>query len=79
MNNTARLDEISSAQVLNFNSGEVKMFIHKSAQDAEVAVNQWLRHNNIKVSCITQSQSEKGGSFVFVFSVYFLRQPSNFH
>jgi hypothetical protein len=53
---------------------EVKMFIHKDPREAERAVSAWLRENPVQIQHITQSQSEKGGHFVFVLSIFFQRE-----
>lgn len=50
---------------------EVKMFIHNNPEVAEANINEWLLKENVKVSHITQSQSERNGKFVFVISVFY--------
>ena len=50
---------------------EVKLFVHQSAKEAENAVNDWLKQNPVDIKHIGQSQSEKGGKFVFIISVYY--------
>jgi len=58
-----------------FDSSEVqvKMFIFSSPKDAEKAVAQWLKENDVIIHHIAQSQSEKGGSFVFVLTLFYLQ------
>jgi hypothetical protein len=58
--------------VLNSSSAEVKMFIYSQPKDAEKAVNQWLKENDVTIHHIAQSQSEKNGSFVFVITLFYL-------
>lgn len=53
---------------------DVKMFVHKDPREAERAVSAWLRENPVQVQHITQSQSEKGGHFVFVLSIFYERE-----
>ena len=50
---------------------EVKMFIGNKPEIAERNINEWLAKENVTVSHITQSQSERNGSFVFVVSVFY--------
>ncbi len=57
--------------------GEVKMFIQKDPLQTEIAVNQWLKHNRVKVTHMSQSQSEKGGNFFFVLSIFYIAQQDN--
>ncbi len=52
---------------------EAKMFVHHTAAEAEKAVNDWLGNNNVNVQYIGQSQSEQGGRFVFIVSVFYLK------
>jgi len=56
-------------------SVQVKMFIHSHPKDAEKAIAQWLKENDVIIHHIAQSQSEKGGSFVFVLTLFYL--PNN--
>ena len=52
---------------------QTKIFVHNSAEAAEKALNDWLETNNVQVKYIGQSQSEKGGRFVFIISVFYVR------
>lgn len=52
---------------------QVKMFVHNNPKDAEVAISQWLKENDVAIHHIAQSQSERGGSFVFVMTVFYQR------
>jgi hypothetical protein len=52
---------------------EVKMFIDSNPESAERKLNEWLSAEQIKISHITQSQSERNGNFVFVISVFYTR------
>lgn len=52
---------------------QVKMFVHNDPKDAEKAIAQWLRENSVTIHHMAQSQSEKGGSFVFVITLFYLR------
>jgi hypothetical protein len=52
---------------------EVKMFSHHDLKEAEKQISQWLQKNPVRVQHITQSQSEKGGSFVFVLCIFYNR------
>jgi hypothetical protein len=53
---------------------EVKMFVCNSPQAAEKEVNTWLAQNPVSVSHITQSQSERGGAFIFVLSLFYSKK-----
>ncbi len=52
---------------------QTKIFVHSSADAAEKALNDWLEANNVQVQYIGQSQSEQGGRFVFIISVFYIR------
>ena len=52
------------------------MFVHHTAAEAENAVNEWLGKNNVNVQYIGQSQSEQAGRFVFIVSVFYLKNES---
>jgi hypothetical protein len=52
---------------------QVKMFIHSNPKDAEKAIAQWLKENDVIIHHIAQSQSEKNGSFVFVITLFYLQ------
>jgi hypothetical protein len=54
-------------------SMEVMMFVCNNPQQAEKEVGQWLAHNPVTITHITQSQSERGGAFVFVLSLFYSR------
>jgi len=58
--------------LLNSCSTEAKMFVHNNPKDAERAVNQWLKENDVTIHHIAQSQSEKGGHFVFVITLFYI-------
>jgi hypothetical protein len=49
------------------------MFVHSNPKDAEKAIAQWLKENDVIIHHIAQSQSEKGGSFVFVLTLFYLQ------
>ena len=51
---------------------QTKIFVHSSAEAAEKALNDWLEVNNVQVQYIGQSQSEQGGRFVFIISVFYV-------
>jgi hypothetical protein len=52
---------------------QTKIFVHNSAEAAEKALNDWLETNHVQVQYIGQSQSEQGGRFVFIVSVFYIR------
>jgi hypothetical protein len=52
---------------------QVKMFVHNNPKDGEQAIEQWLKENDVTIHHIAQSQSEKGGSFVFVLTLFYLQ------
>jgi hypothetical protein len=52
---------------------QVKMFVHNNPKDAEREIAQWLKENDVIIHHIAQSQSEKGGSFVFVITLFYLQ------
>jgi hypothetical protein len=54
-------------------SVQVKMFVHSNPKDAEKEIAQWLKENDVIIHHIAQSQSEKGGSFVFVLTLFYLQ------
>ena len=49
----------------------LKMFVHKDPAAAEKEVTQWLLQNSVALHHVTQSQSERGGSFMFVLSLFY--------
>ena len=53
---------------------ELKLFVHRSAAEAENTVNEWLQENDVSIEYIGQSQSEQGGKFVFIISVFYNRK-----
>lgn len=61
--------------LLESSAVQVKMFIHNHPKDAEHAIGQWLKENDVTIHHIVQSQSEKAGSFIFVLTVFY--QPNN--
>lgn len=50
---------------------QVKMFVHSDLRQAEKAVANWLQEHPARIQHIAQSQSEKGGQFVFVLSLFY--------
>ena len=60
---------------LESSSVQVKMFIHNNPKEAEKEIAHWLKENDVIIHHIAQSQSEKGGSFVFVLTLFYL--PNN--
>ena len=57
-------EKLANDLLLNSQSMEVKMFIHKDPKESEKSICQWLKQNKVTIHHITQSQSEKGGSFI---------------
>ena len=55
---------------------KVKMFISPALDSVEKEVNEWLAGEPVRVSHVTQSQSEKQGRFVFVTSVFYVAAAS---
>ena len=51
---------------------QTKIFVHHSAPAAEKELNNWLKENKVSVQYIGQSQSEQGGKFVFIISVFYV-------
>jgi hypothetical protein len=70
---TIQLTENAARQSL-FNSSavEVKMFVYNNPGEAEKALSQWLKENDVTIHHIAQSQSEKNGSFVFVITLFYI-------
>jgi hypothetical protein len=58
--------------LLRSSATQVKMFVHNNPNDAEKTISQWLQQNEVTIHHIAQSQSERGGSFVFVITVFYL-------
>ena len=50
---------------------QVRMFVHTDVKEAEKAIGLWLKQHDVIIHHLTQSQSEKGGKFVFVLSVFY--------
>lgn len=50
---------------------QVKMFIHKDPKEVEKTIAHWLTQNEVRVHHIAQSQSEKGGQFIFVVTLFY--------
>ena len=48
-----------------------KMFMHSDPETAIKQVNEWLSCTDVNIQHICQSQSEKGGRFIFVISVFY--------
>lgn len=59
--------------LINSSAIQVKMFVNNNPKDAEKAIAQWLKENDVNIQHIEQSQSEKGGSFVFVVTLFYLQ------
>ena len=55
---------------------EVKMFVSDRPEIAEESINEWLKKYELTVHQIAQSQSERNGKFVFVFSVFYSKNWS---
>jgi hypothetical protein len=56
---------------------QVKLFVHHSADEAETSLNKWLVEHDVDIEYIGQSQSEKGGKFVFIISLFY--KPKAMH
>jgi hypothetical protein len=70
---TIQLSQNTALQYLfKSSSVEVKMFVHSSPKEAEKAVSQWLKENDVNIHHIVQSQSEKNGRFVFVITLFYM-------
>ena len=71
---TVQLTQKTASRFLLGSSGvQIKMFVHNNPNDAEKAITQWLKENNVTIHHIAQSQSEKNGSFVFVITLFYLQ------
>lgn len=68
---TLQLKREESKDLLPHSDLRIKMFIHNQPEEAERSITHWLKQNDITIRHITQSQSEKGGNFVFIISVFF--------
>jgi len=69
---TIQLSQNPAKQFVVNTSTEAKMFVHNNPKDAERAVNQWLNENDVTIHHIAQSQSEKGGHFIFVITLFYM-------
>jgi hypothetical protein len=70
---TIQLTENAARQYLfNSSAAEVKMFVYNNPKEAEKALSQWLKENDVTIHHIAQSQSEKNGSFVFVITLFYI-------
>jgi hypothetical protein len=69
---TIQLSQNPAKQFVVHTSTEAKMFVHNNPKDAERAVNQWLNENDMTIHHIAQSQSEKGGHFIFVITLFYM-------
>jgi hypothetical protein len=52
---------------------QVKMFVHNNPKDAEKEIAHWIKENDVIIHHIAQSQSEKGGSFIFVITLFYFQ------
>jgi hypothetical protein len=52
-------------------SMQLRMFVSNDPKEAEKNISQWLSQNYVHVRHVTQSQSEKGGHFVLIVSLYY--------
>lgn len=52
------------------------MFVCNNPMAAEKEVAEWLASNPVTIDHITQSQSERGGAFVFVLSLFYTRKAT---
>ena len=52
---------------------EIKVFVFPDALAAEKTIALWLKQHPVQVKHVAQSQSEKGGSFVFTVSLFYSR------
>ena len=69
--NTSHFTGEANEYLVSTRSLQVKMFIHHDVKEAEKAIGQWLQHNDVIIHHLAQSQSEQGGRFVFVLSVFY--------
>jgi len=71
---TIQLKQNRNKEVLVHSSSvQVKMFVHNNPKDAEKAIEHWLKENDVTIHHIAQSQSEKGGSFIFVLTLFYMQ------
>lgn len=52
----------------------MKIFTASTIPLVEKEVNEWLQAHNVKLLHVAQSQSEKGGRFVFTVSLFYMQQ-----
>jgi hypothetical protein len=50
---------------------KMKVFTEATHGLVENRVNEWLQHHRVTVTHIGQSQSEKGGNFLFTISLFY--------
>ncbi|HJW17035.1 MAG TPA: hypothetical protein VJ499_07940 [Flavisolibacter sp.] len=50
---------------------KMKLFTESTHSLVETRVNEWLQHHNVSIAHIGQSQSEKGGKFLFTISLFY--------
>jgi aspartokinase len=66
------IEELNIDQYLQASTNQqVKIFVHKDPMEAEEAITHWLTNNPVKILHIGQSQSEKGGKFLFIISLFY--------
>jgi hypothetical protein len=64
--------EKGAASIAHVNTSlQVKIFVHQNFTDAENSISSWLEENRVQIQHIGQSQSEKGGKFIFTVSVFY--------
>jgi hypothetical protein len=57
--------------LLNSSRLQLKMFIHPDPASLEKEIQEWLRVCPVHIEHVTQSQSEKGGAFMLVVSLFY--------
>ena len=50
---------------------KMKLFTDSTHSLVETRVNEWLQHHNVSIAHVGQSQSEKGGKFLFAISLFY--------
>ncbi|SHF74264.1 hypothetical protein [Flavisolibacter ginsengisoli] len=50
---------------------KMKLFTESTHSLVETKVNEWLQHHSVTIAHIGQSQSEKGGKFLFTISLFY--------
>jgi hypothetical protein len=58
---------------------EVKMFVCSNSESAEKEAAHWLAQNPVTITHIAQSQSERGGAFVFVLTLFYTKKAAAVH